>query len=171
MLTIIQASLTEAIKSRVLTDSHSSVVDAVYSMPTIMTKMFGTDTSLLSKISSSLTKDGQQPSRALVRAHLAFCTSNLYEFAPDQGTQIITSLVLPFCLMSKPRLKTATAVWTTVLSSPLIGHPLLRGVAEIVKGLCPSPGEDKVTLEVEDMVKISSSLVDQFAGASAPSLH
>lgn len=76
---------------------------------------------------------------------------------------MILSLILHFALLSKPRQKTATNVWEVVCGSALSKHALLKGVSEAVNPALIS-GDEKASLDAEEMASINAAVVARLAG-------
>ena len=79
-----------------------------------------------------------KPKRSLLRLHLMFVLGRVYpNLEPRFKEQVITEIVFPLLLFSKPRQHTAEAVWhilaETMTEETGRGSEMLKGCADIVK--------------------------------------
>jgi len=79
-----------------------------------------------------------KPKRSLLRLHLVFVLGKLYpNLEPRFKEQVITEIVFPLLLFSKPRQHTAEVVWhilaEIITEETGKGFEMLKGCADIVK--------------------------------------
>lgn len=79
-----------------------------------------------------------KPKRSLLRLHLTFVLGRVYPNLESKfKEQVITEIVFPFLLFSKPRQHTAEVVWyimaETMIEETGMECEMLKGCADIVK--------------------------------------
>ncbi|KAJ3806976.1 armadillo-type protein [Lentinula aff. lateritia] len=88
------------------------------------------------------------PKRPVVRAHLAFIVNNLASANPDWdinwSNDVFHRLIFPYLLYSKPRGKTADAVWD-ILGEAKNSHAWIAGCAEAISSV--GEGEEAERLQ------------------------
>ena len=131
-----------------------------------------------------------KPSRDVVRAHLTFLLSHFLPVAAgssaddeqeeedseevrERSRRVFMDILLPFLLYSKPRMKTAQAVWEILdaAEGEATGHvafELLGGCTEAVRWEQARPGAsksgDKEGLDPELLTKINLAVAAKIAG-------
>ena len=123
-------------------DSSIAVLDALYSEPSVLLPVLVSDpAAYITAVSEAVLAKSSQASRALLRAHLSFLALHfLPEFSQDIVEDAFSHAIFPFLLFSKPKFRTAQAVWEIVEAaqkrvpnSGLAKCESLEGCVEIVK--------------------------------------
>lgn len=123
-------SLGQALLARIF-DGSASVLDALYANARPIAQLIHGTPNLIHELSTSLIEQGL--SRSILRSHLNFFANAYIEFYPEDMPQVMSFMIFPFFLATKPRAKTASAVWEVVFNSRLGGMPVMSGLKEIVK--------------------------------------
>ena len=123
-------------------DSSVAVLKALYSEPSVLVPVLLSDTpAFIKAVSEVVTAKPSQTSRAILRAHISFLALHFLplvsqNFVEDAFSQVI----FPFLLFSKPKFRTAQAVWEIVeaaqKSAPESGLSRcesLEGCVEIIR--------------------------------------
>ncbi|KAI0651200.1 hypothetical protein C8Q79DRAFT_1004507 [Trametes meyenii] len=169
-------------------DTESAVLKALYtSSPEVAVQAFTTSppSVYLEAITQVLHGTGAKPSRDAIRAHLTFL---LTHFLPAQAVQeqeeevkratlrrVASDIILPLLLHTKPRTKTAQAVWEILEAAEDQGldptmFELLGGCTEAVRWEKQRPGaavkdkdSEKESLDVGVLTKINLAVAAKIA--------
>ncbi|KAI9451428.1 hypothetical protein BJY52DRAFT_1297951 [Lactarius psammicola] len=123
-------------------DSSIAVLKALYSDPAVLLPILLSDPSTFVKaVSEAVSSKTVQASRAILRMHLSFLALHLMPaVSQDVVEEAFSHAIFPFLLFSKPKFRTAQAVWEIVeaaqKSAPEAGLARcesIQGCAEIVK--------------------------------------
>ncbi|KAI0295094.1 armadillo-type protein [Multifurca ochricompacta] len=108
-------SLRSAFLSRVH-DSSIAVLEALYSEPSVLAPILVSDPSAFIKaVSEAVIGTAAQTSRAVLRMHLSFIALHLLPaVSQDVVEDAFMQLIFPYLLFSKPKFRTAQAVWEIV---------------------------------------------------------
>ncbi|TDL26887.1 hypothetical protein BD410DRAFT_763071 [Rickenella mellea] len=148
-------SLQDAIRARVA-DTDPEVVDAVYSVPQVVLPLISTAEFV--KTLGRRLADHEAP-RTLLRIHLKFICSTFVPANPGLSTEVVLEVMMGYMLFTKPRHKTASIVWESLLDSPLKDHELLGGTRAIVK----ESDHTGTSFTPDDMGSINQSITSQIA--------
>ncbi|KAH9989552.1 hypothetical protein BJV77DRAFT_1069406 [Russula vinacea] len=134
-------SLRSAFVARVH-DTSIEVLKALYSEPSVLLPVLLSDTAaFIQAVSEAVTAKPSQTSRAILRVHISFLALHfLPAVSQDVVEDAFSRAIFPFLLFSKPKFRTAQAVWEIVdaaqKSAPESGLARcesLEGCVEIVK--------------------------------------
>jgi U3 small nucleolar RNA-associated protein 10 len=123
-------------------DSSFAVLEALYSEPSVLLPVLLSDPAAFVKaVSEVVTAKPSQTSRAILRAHLSFLALHfLPQVSPEVVDDAFSHVIFPFLLFSKPKSRTAQAVWeiveTAQNSAPEAGLAhceSLKGCIDILK--------------------------------------
>lgn len=131
-------------RSAFLARVHDSVavLKALYSEPSVLLPVLLSDPApYIKAVSEAVIAKSSQPSRAIIRAHLSFLALHLLPVVPqDVVEDAFSHVFFPFLLFSKPKFRTAQAVWEIVeaaqKSAPDVGLARcesLEGCVEVMK--------------------------------------
>lgn len=187
----IQKSISSALLLRVQ-DTDTSVLNALYtSAPEVALRVFLAATKspagYLDALKQALHGSSAKPSRDVIRAHLSFLLSRFVpayiarEQDADAGREFLrqasVEILLPFLLYTKPRMKTAQAVWEILQAAEDAGtdpaiFELLGGCVEAVRWEQQRAGvgakeksADKEGINVGLLTKINIAVAAKIAGA------
>ncbi|TFK83295.1 hypothetical protein K466DRAFT_498737 [Polyporus arcularius HHB13444] len=191
-LTSVQQSIATTLLLRVH-DSALPVLQALYSTsPEVTARLFiaaePSPNAYLDALKQALHDPSAKTSRDVIRAHLAFLLSHFLPAAsafsqPDEeqleeseetrnrNRRVVMDILLPFLLYSKPRAKTALAVWELLEAAEDGGFMfgLLGGCVDAVKWEQARPGatskskDDKDNFDAELMTKINVAVAAKMA--------
>ncbi len=191
-LTSVQQSIASTLLLRVH-DSALPVLQALYSTsPDVTARLFIaaelSPNAYLDALKQALHDPSAKTSRDVIRAHLAFLLSHFLPAAsafsqPDEeqleeseetrnrNRRVVMDILLPFLLYSKPRAKTALAVWELLEAAEDGGlmFGLLGGCVDAVKWEQARPGatskskDDKDNFDAELMTKINVAVAAKMA--------
>ncbi|EJD05052.1 uncharacterized protein FOMMEDRAFT_105292 [Fomitiporia mediterranea MF3/22] len=125
-----RSTLQEALMGRMY-DTSTVVLDALYADSKVFLPLLANSADVLSKLATFLTE--QNVSRAVLRSHLTFFCNAFVATHPEHTVQVALTLVFPNALFSKPRGKTAAAVWEVVVASRLGENKLFIGTRDIIE--------------------------------------
>ncbi|KAH9033947.1 hypothetical protein EDB84DRAFT_1578278 [Lactarius hengduanensis] len=123
-------------------DPSITVLKALYSDPAVLLPVLLSDPSPFVKaVSEAVTSKPVQASRVILRMHLSFLASHLLPaVSQDVVEEAFSHAIFPFLLFSKPKFRTAQAVWEVVDAAqkcaPEAGLACcesVQGCAEILK--------------------------------------
>ena len=123
-------------------DPSIAVLKALYSDPAVLLPILLSDPSTFVKvISEAVASKPVQASRAILRMHLSFLALHLLPaVSPDVVEDAFSHAIFPFLLFSKPKFRTAQAVWEIIeaaqKSAPEAGLARcesIQGCSEILK--------------------------------------
>ena len=123
-------------------DSSIAVLKALYSDPAILLPLLLSDPSAFVKaVSEAVVSKPVQASRAILRIHLSFLTLHLLPVvSQDVVEEAFSHALFPFLLFSKPKFRTAQAVWEIVEAAQknapeagLARCESIQGCSEILK--------------------------------------
>ncbi|KAH9054895.1 hypothetical protein EDB87DRAFT_1644309 [Lactarius vividus] len=123
-------------------DPSITVLKALYSDPAVLLPVLLSDPlPFVKAVSEAVTSKPVQASRAILRMHISFLASHLLPaVSQDVVEEAFSHAIFPFLLFSKPKFRTAQAVWEIVdavqKSVPEAGLACcesLQGCAEILK--------------------------------------
>lgn len=187
----IQQSISSALLLRVQ-DTDASVLNALYtSAPEVALRVFLTaipsPVGYLDALKQALHGSSAKPSRDVIRAHLSFLLSRFLpgfiareedaEASRDFLRQASVDILLPFLLYTKPRMKTAQAVWEILQTAEDAGtdpaiFELLGGCVEAVRWEqqraavdAKEKSGDKESINVGLLTKINIAVAAKIAGA------
>jgi U3 small nucleolar RNA-associated protein 10 len=138
---LLQESLRSAFVARVH-DTSIEVLKALYSEPSVLLPVLLSDTAaFIQAVSEAVTAKPSQTSRAILRVHISFLALHfLPAVSQDVVEDAFSRAIFPFLLFSKPKFRTAQAVWEIVdaaqKSAPESGLARcesLEGCVEIVR--------------------------------------
>jgi U3 small nucleolar RNA-associated protein 10 len=115
-----------------LEDTHPSVISEIYKYSNTLLNAIPAQSLLTSIQRSVRTEDF---SRASFRSHLSFLAGDFSVRHPPLMNQIFCEIIAPFLLFTKPRQKTASALWEVLADSPLGNYELLKGCAPIMSDI------------------------------------
>jgi U3 small nucleolar RNA-associated protein 10 len=97
-------------------DTSIVVLNALYSKPSVLLPVLLPDPStFIRAITEAVTAKPAQGSRAILRAHLSFLALHLLPaVSQDVVEDAFSRAIFPFLLFSKPKFRTAQAVWEIV---------------------------------------------------------
>ncbi|RPD60690.1 hypothetical protein L227DRAFT_501246 [Lentinus tigrinus ALCF2SS1-6] len=170
-------------------DDAVPVLQALYSTsPEVTAQLFVASDAYIDALKQALHGSSAKPSRDVVRVHLAFLLSHFVPAAsassqPEEGQEgeseenrehnrrVVMDILLPFLLYSKPRAKTAVAVWELLETAEDSGvmFELLGGCVDAVKWEQARPGakdknkDDKESIDAELMTKINVAVAAKVA--------
>ncbi|KAL5520451.1 hypothetical protein ACEPAG_9675 [Sanghuangporus baumii] len=124
-----KSALKEALLDRIY-DTDAAVLDALYSESNVLVPLVAGSTEVLHRLATFISE--QTVSRSVLRAHLVFFCNAFVAAHPEYGIRVATTLVFPNALFTKPRNKTATAVWDVVGKSRLGEDNLFKGTKEAI---------------------------------------
>ena len=111
-------------------DTDVAVLDALYANTSVIVLLLANSIDLLPRLASFLS--GQKASRSVLRTHLSFFRNDFVHAHPEYTAHVALTLVFPNALFSKPRSKTAAAVWEVVGKSQLGADGLFKGTREAI---------------------------------------
>ena len=123
-------------------DSSVTVLKALYSEPSALLPVLLSDTpEFIKAVSGAVTAKPSHTSRAILRAHISFLALHfLPVVSQDVVEDAFSQAIFPFLLFSKPKFRTAQAVWEIVeaaqKNAPESGLALcesLEGCIEIIR--------------------------------------
>jgi U3 small nucleolar RNA-associated protein 10 len=123
-------------------DSSVAVLKALYSEPSALLPVLLSDTpAFIEAVSGAVTAKPSHTSRAILRAHISFLTLHfLPVVSQDVVEDAFSRAIFPFLLFSKPKFRTAQAVWEIVEAaqknapeSGLARCESLEGCVEIIR--------------------------------------
>ena len=123
-------------------DSSIPVLNALYSDPSVLLPVLLSDTdAFIQAVSESVTAKLSQTSRAILRVHISFLALHfLPAVSQDVVEDAFSRAIFPFLLFSKPKFRTAQAIWEIIdaaqKSAPESGLARcesLEGCVEIVR--------------------------------------
>ena len=141
LISVLQESLRSAFIARVH-DSSIEVLKALYSEPSVLLPILLSDTpAFVQAVSEAVTAKTSQASRPILRAHISFLSLHfLPAVSQDVVEDAFSRAIFPFLLFSKPKFRTAQAVWEIVEAaqksapdSGLARCESLEGCVEIVR--------------------------------------
>ncbi|KAF9451337.1 hypothetical protein P691DRAFT_663457 [Macrolepiota fuliginosa MF-IS2] len=172
LITADKQSITSALISR-LQDSEQQVLEALYDKPDLITPLFASEPSIY--IETLLTSLGSKPKRSFLRLHLTFVLKHLYPtLNKEQKEKIVSEVLFPFLLFSKPRQHTAETIWD-LIGENMGGEmgkefEILRGCAGVVRTERERAGEDALdkmrsinaalSAKVAQNILMSNQLID-----------
>ncbi|KAL5525140.1 UTP10 [Sanghuangporus sanghuang] len=124
-----KSALKEAVLDRIY-DTDVAVLDALYAESNVLVPLVADSTEVFHKLATFLSE--QTVSRSVLRAHLVFFCNAFVAARPEYSIRVATTLVFPNALFTKPRNKTATAVWEAVGKSHLGEDYLFKGTKEAI---------------------------------------
>ncbi|KAF9553866.1 hypothetical protein CPC08DRAFT_672807 [Agrocybe pediades] len=145
-----------------LQDTSTTVLEALYSNPFVITPIFASDPSLyISNLSLAIDSQAKTK-RNVLRLHFSYLTQSFWA-AVDSSVQeqVFHQIIFPFLLFSKPRQKTAELVWDSIDEH----IEWIQGCAALVKQ-APAEGTDPV----DHMNQVNYEVADKIAGKSLASL-
>ena len=97
-------------------DSSIEVLKALYSEPSVLLPILLSDTpAFVQAVSEAVTAKASQASRPILRAHISFLALHfLPAVSQDVAEDAFSRAIFPFLLFSKPKFRTAQAVWEIV---------------------------------------------------------
>jgi U3 small nucleolar RNA-associated protein 10 len=97
-------------------DPSVTVLKALYSDPAVLLPLLLSDPSTFVKaVSEAVASKPVQASRAILRMHLSFLVLHLLPaVSQDVVEEAFSHVIFPFLLFSKPKFRTAQAVWEIV---------------------------------------------------------
>lgn len=97
-------------------DSSIAVLKALYSEPSVLLPILLSDTAaFIQAVSEAVTAKTSQASRAILREHISFLALHfLPAVSQDVVEDAFSRVIFPFLLFSKPKFRTAQAVWEIV---------------------------------------------------------
>jgi len=147
-------------------DTEIQVLEALYKDPPIITSVLvNKSTSYLNSLEASLCNAASKPSRSILRIHLAFLVTHFCP-AADGPTRydVFLRIFFPFLLFSKPRQRTAEAVWDIIAAPKEPNHPpsfdLLTGCAEIWR----AEKAKENAMDSDTMNRLNVALASRVAG-------
>lgn len=110
-----QESLRSAFLARVH-DSSVAVLNALYSEPSSLLPVLLSDPpEFIKAVSGAVTAKPSHTSRAILRAHISFLALHFLPVVPqDLVEDAFSRAIFPFLLFSKPKFRTAQAIWEIV---------------------------------------------------------
>ncbi|KAJ3564821.1 hypothetical protein NP233_g8044 [Leucocoprinus birnbaumii] len=144
-------AITTALISRIQ-DPDQQVLEALYEKQDLIAPLFASEaTAYIQTLSAALSS---KPKRSLLRLHLNFVLGRLYPTLESKlKQQVISDIVFPFLLFSKPRQHTAETVWDLVAESMATEtgkeFEMLRCCADVVKA-----EREKVTEDVVEKMRL-----------------
>ena len=123
-------------------DPSVAVLNALYSEPTALLPVLLSDTpAFIKAVSGAVTAKPSHTSRAILRAHISFLALHfLPVVSQDVVEDAFSQAIFPFLLFSKPKFRTAQAVWEIVEAaqknapeSGLARCESLEGCVEIIR--------------------------------------
>ncbi|KXN83997.1 U3 small nucleolar RNA-associated protein 10 [Leucoagaricus sp. SymC.cos] len=143
-------------------DTEYQILEALYEKPDLVVPLFASSASAYIKILS--TSLGSKPKRSLLRLHLAFALGQLYPTLESKlKEQLISEVLFPFLLFSKPRQHTAETVWDIVAETMAKEEgqefEILKGCTGVVK----AEREKAVDDVVEKMKSTNAALTGKIA--------
>ena len=147
-------------------DTDAQVLDALYAKPSVVNPILSRDSAVyLDNLAASICIPDSKPSRSVLRAHVTFLASNFCPTVePQIQAEVFHKILFPFLLFSKPRQKTAEAVWEIVVQSE-VQHG--RAIFELLGGCAETwkleQGKESADI-VETMVHLNLALVSKIAG-------
>jgi len=130
----LQAETEAGLRARVV-DTNTQVLAALYSNPSALLPIL--DESFLDQVIQLLCSAQASPSRQLVRAHLTFITHHFVSKFPSLAGKVFSDCLWPFLIYSKPRQKTAAAVWEVLESTDcceeISKYEILGGCVDAVR--------------------------------------
>ena len=170
-------------------DSAVPVLQVLYSTsPEATARMFVSSDAYLDALKQALHGVSAKPSRDVVRAHLTYLLNHYLPAASasiqaedepegesaenrERNRRVVMDILLPFLLCSKPRAKTALAVWELLESAEDGGvtFELLGGCVDTVKWEQARPSakdkskDDKDVVDAELMTKINVAVAAKMA--------
>lgn len=146
-------SLREILKSRVY-DNEQQILQALYDSPELLLPSVS-NISFVIEFSNFIVK--QDLSRSLLRLHFKFICGAYCDANPSLVTPVLLHVVFPFLLFTKPRQKSAAAIWGILKKSVLAEHKLLKGSFDTLQG------ELEEEKDVDRLSTFNSRLADQIA--------
>ena len=169
-------------------DNDPSVLKALYTTSPELAVQALLAPSYLDTLAQALHGSSAKPSRDVIRAHLSFLLSHFLPTLVSQETdgeksreltrRIAIDIILPFLLFTKPRMKTAQAVWAILENAEDQGldpamFELLGGCVEAVRWEQQRPGvdakgkeTDKENMDVALLTKITVMFSPRFAACT-----
>ena len=123
-------------------DSSVAVLKALYSEPIVLLPILLSDTpEFIKAVSCAVTAKPSHTSRAILRAHISFLALHfLPAVSQDVVEDAFSRAIFPFLLFSKPKYRTALAIWEIVETaqknapeSGLARCESLQGCVEIIR--------------------------------------
>jgi U3 small nucleolar RNA-associated protein 10 len=123
-------------------DTSLAVLNALYSEPSVLLPVLRSDPGpFIKAVSEAVVAKSSQASRTILRAHLSFLALHLLPVVPEDVVEdAFSHAFFPFLLFSKPKFRTAQAVWEIVeaaqKSAPDVGLARcesLEGCVDILK--------------------------------------
>jgi U3 small nucleolar RNA-associated protein 10 len=123
-------------------DPSVAVLNALYSEPSALLPVLLSDTpEFIKAVSGAVTAKPSQTSRAILRAHISFLALHfLPVVSQDFVEDAFSRAIFPFLLFSKPKFRTAQAIWEIVEAaqknapeSGLARCESLAGCVEIIR--------------------------------------
>ena len=177
-------------------DNDPSVLKALYTTSpelAVQALLAPSQEAYLDTLAQALHGSSAKPSRDVIRAHLSFLLSHLLPALVSQETdseksreltrRIAIDIILPFLLFTKPRTKTAQAVWAILENAEDQGldpamFELLGGCVEAVRWEQQRPGVDakgkeidKENMDVALLTKINIAVAAKVAGTHLLNLY
>jgi U3 small nucleolar RNA-associated protein 10 len=128
-------------------DSSIVVLNALYSKPSILLSILLPDPSTFVKaVTEAVIAKPGQASRAILRAHISFLALHLLPVvSQDVVEDAFSRAIFPFLLFSKPKYRTAHAVWEIVeaaqKSAPEVGLAQCKSVEGCIEILKEEEGQ------------------------------
>ncbi|KAH9893998.1 hypothetical protein C8Q73DRAFT_694035 [Cubamyces lactineus] len=169
-------------------DNDPSVLKALYTTSpelAVQALLAPSSTAYLDTLAQALHGSSAKPSRDVIRAHLSFLLSHFLPTLVSRETdseksreftrRIAIDIILPFLLFTKPRMKTAQAVWSILENAEDQGldpatFELLGGCVEAVRWEQQRPGvdakgkeTDKENMDVALLTKINIAVAAKIA--------
>ena len=123
-------------------DSSVAVLKALYSEPSTLLPILLSDApAFIKAVSGAVTSKPSHTSRVIIRAHISFLALHfLPAVSQDVVEDAFSRVIFPFLLFSKPKFRTAQAVWEIVEAaqknapeSGLARCESLEGCVEIIR--------------------------------------
>ncbi|KAK7688534.1 hypothetical protein QCA50_008072 [Cerrena zonata] len=169
------ASIRSALLTRVQ-DTSASVLEALYSDPVQLLPIILEDPSAYLDNLRRALHTSTSPGRNVIKAHITFLSQHLFTALIEQDdgsksiSRLIFDIILPFALFSKPRQKTASAVWEIIEGSEISKYELLLGCSDVLKWETQATSGDalaKVNLAIAARIAESVFSSNQFADHTA----
>ncbi|EPQ56067.1 hypothetical protein GLOTRDRAFT_129071 [Gloeophyllum trabeum ATCC 11539] len=153
-------------------DSNISVLETLYSQPTLLLPILTQHKDTYLSTLSAVLLSNNTPSRPVIRLHIAFLCHHFCKANPSANREAFEKVLFAFLLFSKPRQRTATAVWE-IIGAPegqegIGGYELLGGCVDAVQwemskqGASESEGKSAQTMGSTNLAlasKIAGNIV------------
>ncbi|KAI0070967.1 hypothetical protein K474DRAFT_1669523 [Panus rudis PR-1116 ss-1] len=176
----VDAAELESTKSALLSrvqDPNATVVDALYANTTQLLPLVLADVKAYVDNVISVLRPESSPNRLLIKSHLTFISQHLYPALSSLNTvaelsnRIFYELFLPFLLYTKPRQKTAAAVWELLEATEKIDdttsgfarYELLSGCVDAVRWEEGASAEGSKEQNIATMTKVNLAIANRIA--------